>query len=147
MKKKQENSKKPLFQRFIKKIYKYRWWWVDIPIGVLFYIFHQHFYSHGVHPVPSAMPDTCMTILGMYLFVKEGIIRRKKEIQPRPGRLLMLPWVLALTEFFLVMSWDPTYTMPPKMIMTTLIIIGCYFGVKVYTGRAKQWLQKLLPKT
>ncbi|MBU1037012.1 hypothetical protein KKF32_03170 [Patescibacteria group bacterium] len=88
-----------------------------------------------------------MTILGMYLFVKEGIIRRKKEIQPRPGRLLMLPWVLALTEFFLVMSWDPTYTMPPKMIMTTLIIIGCYFGVKVYTGRAKQWLQKLLPKT
>lgn len=114
----------------LKTLYNYRSWWVDVPTISLLGLFHWHFYSHGVHAVPEGMPEFSWIVLGMYLLVKEGVRWILHGIQSRRGSILVAVWLLSCLEFFFMIAKNPAcYSMPSKMIESTLIVLGGFLGI------------------
>lgn len=123
-------KREKIWHRVMRTLYNYRGWWVDAPTLSLLGLYHWHFYSRSLHPVPEEMPETCWVILGMYILVKEGVRWVLHSIQSRRGSILVALWLLSMLEFFFIIAAYPIgYQMPSKMIETTLIVLGSFLGV------------------
>lgn len=137
-----------MWARIMHTLYCYRGWWVDAPTIALLGLFYWHFYSKGFHAVPSEMPAVCWAILGMYWVIKEGVRWKLLAIQSRRGSILVAIWLLTMIQFFIVMAAKPgAYSMPPKMVETTLIVLGGFLGlqpIKLYFARKYPRFKKQL---
>ena len=121
-----------IYAYLLRKSYKYRAWWVDIPIGALLLIYYLSFFSHGTYVVPDGMPQFCWGILGLYLAVKEGVRWNLHEIQSRRGSIMVAVWMLTLTLFWLIISIGKnSHAIPHLMVTTTTVILLGFLGIKV----------------
>jgi hypothetical protein len=117
-------------QRVLHWVYTYRTWWLDFPTISLLGMYHWHFYSRGIHPVPRELVQFCWYALGAYWLIKEGVRWHLKGIISRRGSIFVALWVASLLEFSIVLQvWPDGYIMPSDMLRTTLIVLLGFLGI------------------
>lgn len=130
MKKQKKESVSPFFWAF-KTLYNWKYIWLDGYMIIVLFLFHQHFWTGGLHPIPQEAFETYWMILGAYLIVKEGMRWGMLGLKTRRGWISVFLWIASISIFFLTMAQYPdVYTeLPPGMKKTTLVVVFGFLGI------------------